>query len=384
MLPVALGALVLLFGYFIGHDLRSALRTPLLQPIPDDRYSLSRVTVIIPARNEAGRLGSCLEGLATHRHAELEVIVLDDSSRDGTAELARSFTGRLPGLRVIAGAPLPGGWAGKCWACWQAAQAAGGEWLLFIDADVVPQPGVVGALLRRVESWPLDMLSLVGLLELGSFWERALLPAFTGIIQATFPLDAVNDPRSPLALANGQCIMIHRDVYFAVDGHRGVRNSVLEDVRLAQQVKHAGYRLQVAGGPELLRVRMYTGFDEIAEGLRKNAIAGVRASDVWRAAAGGLRQAMMAFVPLGMLVLGAAWLAIGHPAGLAVLLTGGGLLAATLAFWGYQMRRLNGVYPLWAVLYPLGTAVYFGLAALALRDILTGRGVTWKGRTYRG
>jgi len=394
MLPLALGALALLFVAWFCRDLLSALRTPLLEPVPDDGISLAQVTAIIPARNEARRIGRCLAGLAAQNRPaaptalpnrpELAVIVLDDSSTDGTAEVAHSFAEQLPGLRVVEGAPLPHGWAGKCWACWQAAEAAETEWLLFFDADVEPQPGIVNALLRCAQQRRVDMLSLIGLQELGSFWERALLPAFTGIIQATFPLDAVNDPRSPLALANGQCILIRRDVYFAVDGHRGIRDSVLEDVRLAQQIKRAGYRLLVAGGPRLMRVRMYTSFAEVAEGLRKNAIAGVRASDVWRAAVGGLRQAIMAFVPAGLVVSGAALLALGRPEGSALLIGGAALLLATLVFWGYVMHRLSAVNPVWAVLYPLGTAVYFALAARALLDIVAGRGVTWKGRTYRG
>lgn len=384
MLPLALGALALLFAVWICRDLVSALRTPLLQPSPDAGYGLSGVTAIIPARDEAHRIGRCLQGLAAQEHPELAAIVLDDNSVDGTANIARGFAGRLPGLRVVAGSPLPRGWAGKCWACWQASQAAESEWLLFLDADVEPQPGVVAALLRYAEAQQVDLLSLIGLQELGSFWERALLPAFTGIIQATFPLDKVNDPRSKLALANGQCILIRREVYFAVDGHRGVRDSVLEDVRLAQEVKRAGYRLLVAGGPRLISVRMYTSFAEVAEGLRKNAIAGVRASEVWRAALGGFRQAVMAFAPAALVLLGALLSASGRPEGPSLLAFGSALLATTLGFWGYVMHRLNAVNPVWAVLYPLGTAVYFGLAGRALLDIVAGRGVTWKGRTYRG
>src|SRR3712207_6840657 len=108
------------------------------------------------------------------------------------------------------------------------------------SSDLAPQPGMVAAMLRYATEHKLDFVTLLALLELGSFWERVVMPPFVGLIQAVYPIDRVNDPHSPLALANGQCILVRRAVYLAVDGHRAVRDSVLEDVRLAQTIKDAG------------------------------------------------------------------------------------------------------------------------------------------------
>lgn len=210
------------------------------------------------------------------------------------------------------------------------------------------------------------------------------MPPFAGILQAVMPLDVVNDPRSSLAFANGQCILVRRSVYLAVDGHRAVRDSVLEDVRLAQAVKGAGYRLRAVGGPELLRVRMYTSLREIAEGLRKNAFAGARAVGYWRTAWAGFRQALLAFSPVTLVLTGIVLGRLGHAEGRLVLLFGLLLVAITLVYWGIVVHRLNRLHPLWALVYPLGTLSYFSLAGLAFVSVLSGKGVTWKDRTYRG
>jgi hypothetical protein len=209
------------------------------------------------------------------------------------------------------------------------------------------------------------------------------MPPFSMLIQAVFPFSKVNDPRSPLAMANGQCILIRRAVYFATRGHEAVRGSVLEDVRLAQTVKAAGYRLELAAGPELLRVRMYTRLTEIAEGLRKNAWAGYSAGG-WRSAWGGLRQALLAFMPILLVVAGLIALNAGSPAAMPLLLVGLLLVAITSTYWGYLDYTLFGLNPVWGLLFPLGMLGYFALAGLAWLDIRRGAGVQWKGRSYTG
>jgi hypothetical protein len=379
----ALLILTLIFIVVIARDLRSASRVPLLDADPA-AGTLPSLTIIVPARNEADRIDRCLAGIVAQGAPALHVIVLDDGSTDGTAAIAESFAPELPQLRVLTGAPLPPGWAGKCWACWQAAQQSRTEWLLFLDADTAPLPGMIQTLTRYAAANQLDLLTLLPLLELRSFWERVLMPPFVGLIQAVYPLDQVNDPRSPLALANGQCILVRRSVYMAVDGHRAVRDSVLEDVRLAQTIKDAGYHMRAVGGPNLMRVRMYTNFGEVAEGLRKNAIAGFRAGGNLRSGLGGARQALLSFGPLLLIVGGALLLLLGQPQGGVTLGFGVGLLLLTLGYWGYTIHRLHQISPLWALLYPFGTLCYFSLAGLALVSIALGQGVTWKGRTYSG
>lgn len=384
MLVFFLTGLTLLIIGLIVRDLYVSGGVPLVAPQSDVDGLPATVSIIIPARNEARNIERCLARLAAQPLPGVEVVVLDDNSTDGTSDVARSFSDRLPGLRVVEGQPLPVGWAGKCWACWQAAQQSSGKWILFLDADTAPQPGMLPALLNYAVQHRCDMVTALAHIELGSFWERVIMPPFVSLIQAVIPLNKVNDPRSPHALANGQCILVRREVYFAIDGHRAVRDSVLEDVRLAQTLKGAGYRMAVVGGPDLLHVRMYTNGAEVVEGLRKNAVAGSRASGQFRTAWGGLRQLLLAFGPLWVIVAGVVQAVLGGPGAGLLLVVGVGLVVLTLGYWGYVMRRLHRISPLWAILYPFGTLCYFMLAASSLVSVALGRGVMWKGRRYAG
>lgn len=384
-LPTRLGLAALWLAVAAGYvqDLLAALRAPALHPspaLPDDG---PLVSVVIPARNEVARIAGCLAGLASQRYRQFEVIVVDDASEDGTAAVARSYAHRLPALTVIGGEPLPAGWAGKCWACWQGAQAARGELLLFLDADVLPQPELLAALVGRMAEEELDLLTLVPLIRLESLAEKAVLPAFASLLAAVHPLERVNDPRSPAAFAIGQCLMLRRAAYDALGGHRAVRGSVLEDVDLARLVKSRGRRLEALVAPDLIAVRMYSGWPSLAEGLKKNAVAGFR-SGGWRAAWAGLRQLALVVAPLDLLAA-AVWLARARPAsaaGRTLALAAGGLALLGAVCWGWMVRRRHRISPAWGLLFPLGTALYYGLATDALLRLATGRGVTWKGRVF--
>jgi chlorobactene glucosyltransferase len=396
VIAAALTILLALAGAWHARELRRVLRAPVLAPdaaVPDDG---PLVSVIIPARDEAARIGACLAGLAAQRYRRFEVLVLDDHSSDGTAGVARSFAPRLPALRVFASRPLPTGWAGKCWACWQAAREAQGDLLLFLDADVAPGPELLAAITthvclpRRHEDTkrdglphePLDVLTLVPLVELGSTAERLVLPAFVGMVAAIYPFEQVNDPRSPVAFAIGQCLVFRRAAYEQVGGHAAVRASVLEDMDLARLAKNAGLRLEVRHAPDLLAVRMYTGWRDLAEGLRKNAVAGF-ASGGRRAGRVGAQLCLMAVLPLD-LVLAGAWLTLAQEssAGVWLVLAGLALFPFGAACWGLAIRHRHRVSALWGLGAPLGIALYFGLATSALLRLRRGRGVTWKGRVF--
>jgi GT2 family glycosyltransferase len=341
------------------------------------------ISVLIPARDEAGRIGACLAGLAGQSYHNFELLVVDDHSADATAAVVRSYAAQLPALELLPSAALPDGWAGKCWACWQAARSARGDWLLFLDADVVPRPGLLAALIARAQARSLDLLTLMPFQQLGSPSERVIMPAFFALLYGLYPLDQVSDPRSPLAFANGPCLLIRREVYFAIGGHRAVRASILEDTELGQRLKAAGYRLEAAAAPDLIEVRMYTGWASLAEGLGKNAVAGYRSGGA-RSGWVGARLALVAFLPCYLLLAGAL-LALAQPSapiGAVLLLHGARLAALALVCWGWLARRRYHLAPWWGALFPLGLAIYFWLAARALLRVRSGRGVVWKGRTF--
>jgi chlorobactene glucosyltransferase len=378
-----LSALCLLAAAFCLQDVLRERLTPTLAP-GTALVAQPLISVLIPARDEAERIGACLAGLAGQSYRNFDLLVVDDHSIDATAAIVHSYAAQLPALDVLPSIALPAGWAGKCWACWQAASSARGDWLLFLDADVIPRPDLLAALVARAEARSLDLLTLMPLQQLGSLAERVIMPAFFALLYDLYPLDQVSNPRSSIAFANGPCLLIRREVYFAIGGHQAVRASILEDTELGQIVKAAGYRLEAAVAPDLIEARMYTGWASLAEGLGKNAVAGYRSGGT-RSGWVGAQLALVAFLPWYLLLAGAL-LALAWPGAAigAVLMLHGALLAAlALLCWSWLAGRRYRIAPWWGALFPIGLAIYFWLAARALLRLRSGRGVTWKGRRFK-
>jgi len=230
--------------------LHNLLRFPHLRPAPTPERPTA--SILVPARNEAENLRRTLPALL--RQGALEVLVLDDLSEDETARVAQEVAGGHPGFRLLRGKPLPPGWRGKNWASWQLAQAARGEVLVFTDADVLWEEGALGGLLSALEGK--DLVSA--------------LPRQEGVVEA-FVMNGLlsflpHPALEALRLANGQVLAFRKEAYWAMGGHRAVREEVLEDVALARRAGRYGLYLGVA----LFRVRMYGGYGEALKGFAKN------------------------------------------------------------------------------------------------------------------
>jgi len=222
------------------------------------------VSVIVPARNEETALGECLRSLTTQAAGDREIIVVDDHSTDRTRAIAENFA-----VRIIEAPPLPPGWTGKNNAVWAGARAAKGKWLLFTDADTRHAPDSISSGLDEAQRLNADLLSYSPRQEVSGFAERALMPVIFAELASTYPPREVCNPASPVAAANGQYLLIRREVYDAVGGHAAVATNILEDVELARRVKRAGYRLQFRVS-DAVSTRMYRSFGAMWEGWTKN------------------------------------------------------------------------------------------------------------------
>jgi len=227
---------------------------------------LPAVSVIVPARNEEACLGACLESLVSQDGVGFEIIVVDDGSTDRTRVIAESF----PGAQVIEPGPLPAGWSGKNNAVTAGAKRARGEWLLFTDADTVHRPGSLARALAEAREHHADLLSYSPEQEVHGFWERAVMPVIFAELASAYPPSRVNDPACPLAAANGQYLLISREVYAAVGGHAAVAKDLLEDVAIARLVKRSGRTIFFRYGGDMVRTRMYRSFAQLREGWTKN------------------------------------------------------------------------------------------------------------------
>jgi glycosyltransferase involved in cell wall biosynthesis len=253
------------------------------------------------------------------------------------------------------------------------------EWLCFIDADTFATPSLIATAVHIATARAIDMLSLEPFQELGSFWERLIMPAGFFLLAFSQDLGRVNDPACPDAVANGQFILIRASVYQSVGGHAAVRGHIAEDSALARRVKAGGHRLAVLGADELIRTRMYRDLPSLWEGLTKTATLIV----------GGVRP--MIFFAIAAIVLGSATLLLPLWTGLAMLhphsswCTAGFVLAlmGSLAMFGVHIG--GAVYfriPFWyGVLFPMGYTVGSAVGFASAWRHARGR-VGWKGRVY--
>jgi Glycosyl transferase family 2 len=245
-----------------------ALRTPVDDPPP----TRERVSILIPARDEATRIGACLASALDQVSApDLEILVLDDGSSDGTADVARTAAGGDLRVRVLPSDPLPDGWLGKPHALDQLARAATGSVLLFVDADVVLAPHAVAATVQLLRAASLDLVSPYPRQIAETWSERLAQPLLQWSWLTLLPLGAAEpSPRRSLSAANGQLLAVDTEMYRRVGGHRVVRREVLDDIALVRAVKAAGGRGGVVDGTALATCRMYENWPQLRDGYTKS------------------------------------------------------------------------------------------------------------------
>jgi chlorobactene glucosyltransferase len=330
------------------------------------------VTVIVPARNEAGNIGRCVRRLLAQDYPRLDIFVVNDNSNDHTATIVADFTCFDRRLHLLESAALPPGWAGKPHACSQGAAATGADWLCFMDADTMAEPGLISAAVKVAEERGLDMLSLEPFQELGGFWERLIIPAGFFLLAFQHDLRRVNNPACADAAANGQFILIRRGVYEAVGGHAAVRDEICEDTALARLVKGSGHRLAVLGAAELVGTRMYTNLDSLWEGLSKNAV------EMLGGTCGTMVAALAAFALGWVTVLLPIWAWHQHaPVAASLISLGAVALAATHVSGAVYF----GIPFFYGLLFPIGYTMG-GLIALNSIWLRWNKRVAWKGRVY--
>ncbi|MCK8785458.1 glycosyltransferase family 2 protein [Roseomonas sp. NAR14] len=322
------------------------------------------VSILIPARDEAARIGPCLAAALASRGVAVEVLVMDDGSTDGTGEVVRRLAEGEPRLRLLRAPPLPPGWSGKVHACWRLAEAARGTHLLFIDADVALAPGAAAALAGHAARRGIALVSGVPRQVIGSLGEALTVPAINLLLLGYLPGVGGAFTRLPgLGAACGQLLLFDRAAYFGSGGHAALRGTLHDGLALPRHLRAGGWRTEMVDGAPLARCRMYGGFREAWRGFVKNAHEGMATPlglPVWTVLLAG-----------GHLL---PWLVLEDPAGLAAALLGLGLRAAVT-------RRARE--PWWTVpLHPATVAVALAIQWNALLRTALGRPAAWKGRAY--
>jgi glycosyl transferase family 2 len=336
---------------------------------PTPGTTTERVALLLPVRDEADRVTPCLEALLGQRGTpDLSIVVLDDDSTDGTAELVREIAGDK--VRLLSGSPLPAGWLGKPHACRQLADAApDADVLVFVDADVVLAPDAIAAAVTLLRATGLTLLSPYP--RIGGAG-RLVQPLLQWSWLTFLPLRAMErSPRSSLAAAGGQWLVIDRAGYDHAGGHAAVRADVLEDIGLARAVKRAGGRIALADGSRLADCRMYSSWRELTAGYTKS---------LW--ASFGSPAGAAAVVVLLLLLYAVP------PVAAAGFLIGGALVPAAVSFCAYTLGVAGRVVAAtatggrsWpdALAHPVSVVVFGWLVARSFRLRRKGR-LAWRGR----
>ena len=326
------------------------------------------VTAIVPARNEEVVIAACVKSLGCQPEIS-EILVVNDQSTDGTAGVVLELTKKLPKLRLLESASLPEGWVGKNHALWVGAQEAKGEWLLFTDADAEHEANSAARGLQIAQEHSAALVSFSPEQITGQWYEKALIPYVYLRLAKKFSYEQVNNPDSPAAAANGQFLMIRRDVYDAIGGHPGVAGELLEDVAIALRVKQAGQRIWFGSGKGIVRTRMYRSFGAMWEGWKKNLyrLMGGTPWMVFREV-----ESNVPWIAFLLILVG-----LKYPF---VLFLGILFLIARQTIYGLDLARNH--YPFSFIFYYLPAVfLYAGVLWASYRSHVNGR-IAWKGREY--
>lgn len=346
----------------------------LRKPVPDPG-TRPRVSILIPARNEAAIIAGTVRAALASTDVELEVCVGDDHSTDGTAAIVQALASVDARGRLVSIPPLPEGWTGKNHACARLAEAARGDFLLFIDADVALAPETAAALAAHARASGAALVSGVPRQRIGSFGEALTVPMIGFLLVGYLPVPMMRASLRPsLGAACGQLVLVARTAYEAVGGHGAIRGRIHDGVFLPRFLRAAGYPTDLVAGRDLATCRMYANLDQAWAGFSKNAHEGMataRALPLWTLLLFGGHVMPVLLLSLGLL-------GIGSPVATGLSAAALGLSLATRA----AITQGSGE-PAWTIpLHPIAVLVALAIQwNVLLRPRRSGAAV-WKGRSY--
>ena len=268
---------IVLLAIVLTVTLFNVLTAPMLKKSLGFRQTRPRVSVLIPARNEAANIGACIKGFLAQDYDNFEIHVLNDQSTDRTGTIIDKFDEQHPAVQAIHGKPLPTGWMGKNWACHQLSRQAKGEILIFTDADNRPAPNAITNTVAYMQKLELGLLSAFPEKVTVTLSEKLVVPVIDMFVYAGLPLWLTYFSRFPsVAAASGLWIAFTREAYQHIGGHQAVSNQVVEDVELSRLAKRNGIRILTSAGTGVVSCRMYHSFGEVWDGFSKNLFGLVR------------------------------------------------------------------------------------------------------------
>jgi len=340
-------------------------------PAPD-HYPF--VSILVPARNEEGKISSCIHSLLSQNYTDFEIIVLLDHSTDRTENILQEIATKNKKLRILTGKPLPLVWLGKHWACHQLAQAAKGELLLFTDADTVHKPDSLRESVAAMIAENADLLTALPEEKVSSLSEKIILPLMPFGISSILPIKIAHSVKSPLfSITIGQFMLFKRKAYEKIGGYSAVRDNIADDMAMGRLIKANGLRLFLVDGSEYISCHMYDTYSQISEGFSKNlfTVFGCKIIPyilIW------VFIALIFLNPLSNLILKIAGIYVSNESIKLSIIA----ISLTILLFGNAYKRFN--YPLIYILfYPICISLWFIMAMNSMILTILGK-TTWKER----
>ncbi|PYP88527.1 MAG: glycosyl transferase family 2 [Candidatus Angelobacter sp. Gp1-AA117] len=375
MLAIIAGIITLLIWLWLLLAHGGFWRVRRFMALPRNSDLAAKIAVIIPARDEAEVVGRCISSLLRQTYrGPVHIFLVDDGSKDGTAQAARQAaerSGKTSALTIIQGAPPPSGWSGKLWAAQQGIRRArelGARFFLLTDADIEHAPESISTLAAIAESGGYDLASYMVKLHCITFAERLLIPAFVFFFFKLYPASWIANPRRKTAGAAGGCILIRPQALERAGGIEAVRSEIIDDCALAKAVKQSGGRVWLGVTELASSIRPYGAFAGIAQMISRSAFSQLHHSAFM------LLLAMAGLI--ATYLLPPVLLFAGHS--LPALLGATAWLLMIIAYM--PMIRFYRLTPLWTLFLPVVAIFYMGATLHSAIKYWRGRGGEWKGR----
>jgi hopene-associated glycosyltransferase HpnB len=347
-----------------------------LEADSDAAADLSAVAVLIPARDEADVIGRTLAALAAQGE-RLAVVMVDDQSSDETASVAMAAAQASSGalsLRIVRGAPLPAGWAGKLWALEQGLELVDRPHVLLLDADIELAPRMLPTLLREAQRRGASLVSIMAELHCATLWERLLTPAFVFFFKLLYPFAWSNNPKRRTAAAAGGCMLVKMDALRAVGGFASIRGALIDDCTLAGELKRIAPPIWTGVSRSVRSLRGYASLADFWAMVSRSAFTQLRHSTL-----------LLLLTTLLMVVL-----LLGPVAAVVAAPVGGGIRTAALgvAAWLAMSAAYAPVvrfYRLswtWALALPLAATLFLAMTWTSAYAFWRGAHGNWKRRSY--
>jgi len=339
----------------------------------ENQTNQTSVSILVPARNEALRvLEKSISSMLDQTYKNYELIVLNDRSTDDTQKILEKLKTQNPKLKIIEGREPEKDWLGKPHALQQAFEHSGGEWILTADADIIFAPETLQTVVSYAEKNDFDALTLIPKQIFGSFWEKLFMPVFGWFCLLAMPLHRVNDRNRKESMGIGNFFMFRRAGLEKIGGFESVKSEVAEDLKLAEILKNEKCKLRIDYA-EFIETRMYSGFGEIWEGFTKNLFSGMKFS-IAKTVFGSFSILIFGVLPpiLAIIFLLSKNFSLFMP----LFIT---YFFQTLIFVYINLKWRGNIF--YAFLAPLGLALFLAILANSTVKVLSGKGVTWKGRT---